>query len=484
MKKNRLLSFLLVLTVLTGLLGSFPALSVGAIPPPIQISNREPAILATVNTAVNLADYSVELDDGTILAASNITWYNESSPITSFTPSEKGVTKVTAKSKSNSSVSKNIYIVAKATSDTEYVLYNNDFSSSSLDGWNTSLATGLFSVSNGKLSIDATSSANLRIFLPAWLADFANYRIDAVGTQTNPYDTSRWFSVIFRAQPPAASITPYYHMCIRNNMMAAVNENTGTGGIECVSHKSSGYTYYTSTSYTESISAAKNYTFSVLAKDRTVQYQVNGDKVIHFTELPSIATTTNSNVDKGYIGFQVNKSKLILDSVKVTIQETAPVPPVVNTDTELVKANQPESNTLNHITNIGIVQSLAEYQSYKTTPENAPATLIFYANGVNLTTKNGTAICTISELMGDAETLPYIPAFYVKDNTTVDSLVSALKSADFKDVLFISDNTAVAKYARQSYNIARSAIDFSSITGISLTDEQLLDIRGDVKSAL
>lgn len=482
MKRTKSIALVLVISMFASLFGVFPVISAGAIPVITQINNEEPAILATVGTAVTLANYSVELDDGTVLTSANITWYNGANAITSFTPSTSGVTTLIAKKTADLTVTKNIYVVAKIASATEYVLYSNDFSSTTLDGWNTSLTASSVSVADGKLTIDAVGKANQRVYLPSWLGDFANYRIDAVGTQTNPTDASRWVSFMFRAQTPAATVTPYYHMCVRNNMMAGATSTTG--GVECVSQTSAGYVYYKSTSYTETMSAAKDYTFSILAKDRTLQYQINGDKVIHYTDLPSIATATASNVDKGQVGLQVNSSKLVLNSIKISIQEAAPVAPVVSTDTTLINANQPDSNTLNHITNIGVVQSLAEFQSYNTTPANAPATLVFYANGANLTTKSGTAICTISQLMALKDDLPYIPAFYVKDNATVDTLVTALKAASFVDVLFISDSTTVAKYARQSYTIARSAIDFSSMTGSTLSDAQLLKIRGDVKSSL
>ncbi|PKM63320.1 MAG: hypothetical protein CVU97_00670 [Firmicutes bacterium HGW-Firmicutes-21] len=475
MQKTKRIALLMVICMLVTLGGVFPASVVEAAVTPI--SNVEPAILATVGTAVTLSNYSVQLDDATVLSPSDITWYNGANVITSFNPSSKGVTVLTAKKTSNNAITKNIYVVAKLSTESEYVLYYNDFSSASaIDDWNKIVTTaGVYTVSGGKLTISGLSAGNPRIYLPSWLSDFGNYRIDTVGTQTNPTDSSRWFSMIFRAQNSATTGTPYYHMCVRNNMMAGATATTG--GIECVSFNGS-WNYYKSASYTEAVNASKNYTFSILAKNSVLQYQVNGDTVIHLDNLPSINPS-----NKGGIGLQANSSNFVVDSIKVTIQESAPVPPP-EAPVELYNVRQPESNTLNHVTNIGVIESASQYNNFISKASKAPATVIFYANGSNLTNKNGDAVCSLSTLINDLSEDIFIPAFYVNDTATVNTIILALKAALIKDALFISTNPDIVKYARQNYSVVRGAVDFSGINGATLSDEQLLEIRGDVNKSL
>ena len=477
MHKSQKLALFLVICMLSSLFGVFPASQAEAVTL-TEISNVEPAILANVGTTVNLSNYSVQLNDGTVLNPAEITWYNGSTVISSFTPTSKGVTTLTAKKTSAPTVSKTVYIVAKLSSETEYVLFFTDFNSASdIDGWNkTSSTAGVYTVSGGKLTINGLLAGNPRIYLPEWLSDFGNYRIDTVATQAEATDSSRWFSVIYRAKNVTGAGTPYYHMCMRNNM--ALPGTATTGGVECVSYTTT-WNYYKSAGYTEAVNSSKNYTFSVLAKDNVVQYQIDNNKVLHVDDLPAIAPSIN-----GGIGLQGNSSKFIIDSIKVTIQETSPEPPPPPA-VQLFNVRQPDSNTRNHVTNIGLINSAQEFNSIVSETTDAPATLIFYADGSSLKTKDGSAVCSLSELMEHLDKDIFIPAFHVSDTATVDTIINALKAASICDALFISKNPDIVKYARQSYTMVRGAVDFTDMDDeSSLSAEALLFIRGNVNKAL
>jgi hypothetical protein len=96
------------------------------------IKNTAPAIRANVNDTITLSNYSVVFD-GDTAATSDITWKNGDTTVTTFKPTAKGVTKLTATSGSKS---KDIYVVAKNASDSEYVLYEAslaDYSVASLN---------------------------------------------------------------------------------------------------------------------------------------------------------------------------------------------------------------------------------------------------------------------------------------------------------------------------------------------------------------
>ncbi|MBR4279311.1 MAG: hypothetical protein IKT34_03945, partial [Clostridia bacterium] len=118
---KRIISTILTLAMLLSLCTVFAVTGFAA----TVISNTSPAITATVGEKITLSDYSVVFD-GATSATSNITWKNEAgNTITSITPTAKGVTKLTATSGSKS---KTIYLVTKLASETEYVLYEVDFS--------------------------------------------------------------------------------------------------------------------------------------------------------------------------------------------------------------------------------------------------------------------------------------------------------------------------------------------------------------------
>ena len=113
---KRALSVVLTLAMLLSLVTVFVVTPVSAA---TVIKNTAPAIRANVNETITLSNYSVVFD-GDTTATSGITWKNGSSTITTFKPTAKGVTKLTATAGSKT---KDIYVVAKNASDSEYVLY-------------------------------------------------------------------------------------------------------------------------------------------------------------------------------------------------------------------------------------------------------------------------------------------------------------------------------------------------------------------------
>lgn len=434
----------------------------------VTIKNVEPAILVNAGDTVNLSGYAVEFSDKTV--SDKIKWTYNGSEVKEFKAEEAKVYPLVAESGDRK---QNVYIVAKKSSDSEYVLYYNDFSNANaIDDWNRIYKDdGIYSINDGKLEINALSKSNPRIYLPSWLADFGNYRIDAVATQKEPTDSSRWFSFIFRAQNPDTTGTPYYHMTIRNNMTSPATSTTG--GIECCSYVTS-WNYYKSASYTETVNPNKYYTFSVLLKDNTVQYQINGDTVIHLDNLPQVADTI-----KGGVGIQANSSKVYVDSIKVSIQKDTPVYVEPEVPQILQYVVDPQSNILNTPTNIAIIDSA---DTLKGLQEGKPSNAVMYIDSaLNVNTKDGAKITTVEEA------LTYygkniIPAFYVKDNETAKSITDYLTSKDIIDALIISPDPNVAKYALEQYSSIRSAVDFTGITD-ELNNDTLFKIRATTTGA-
>ena len=117
MTMKRALSIAITLAMLLSMLTVFFVSPVSAA---TVISNNSPAIRANVGETITLSNYSVTFDGDSSATTSGITWKNGSSTITTFKPTAKGVTTLTATAGSKT---KNIYVVAKNSSDTEYVLY-------------------------------------------------------------------------------------------------------------------------------------------------------------------------------------------------------------------------------------------------------------------------------------------------------------------------------------------------------------------------
>lgn len=108
----------------------------------------------------------------------------EGAAITSFTPETAGVHELTVKNKKTDAV-KTIYVIAKEESDTEYVLYENNFDSEAdlaeLIDSNGATTTNTVAVKEGQMKVTVGASTYYKIN-DAKLQNFGNYRIEMTAT--------------------------------------------------------------------------------------------------------------------------------------------------------------------------------------------------------------------------------------------------------------------------------------------------------------
>jgi hypothetical protein len=123
---SRILSLLLVLSF--ALSASALALHVGAADANEKtVAFNNPAIPADTNETVDLTQFGVEFSASSVSSASKITWSSSEISVSNgkVTPTKKGVYSLTA---TDASASKTVYLVVKAPTESEYVLFEDDFS--------------------------------------------------------------------------------------------------------------------------------------------------------------------------------------------------------------------------------------------------------------------------------------------------------------------------------------------------------------------
>ncbi|MBQ8398808.1 MAG: hypothetical protein IJX08_02445 [Clostridia bacterium] len=122
------------------------------------------------------------------------------------------------------------------------------------------------------------------------------------------------------------------------------------------------------------------------------------------------------------------------------------------------------------------------------TRECKPAVAILYINSaLCLTDAMGDQLSTYDlQALEAASDNTIIPAFYVRDEATVNSLCAALEEIKYEDCYIISDNADLIKLARNTYGIARGVLDLSAkYSGQTvLSDENITEIRKTVNSSL
>ncbi|HBL84145.1 MAG: hypothetical protein A2Y17_12835 [Clostridiales bacterium GWF2_38_85] len=442
------LSLILMLTML------LPMMGITTIADDLTIiSDTSPAISATVGDTVDLADYAF----GTV-SCDKITWTvaNDGAALngTTFAATARGAYIFNGTYENTDYV---LFIVVKTADEEDYVIYENDFDDEAdLEGISKIQGKDA-TISDGKLIVDATPTGATRLLLPDYLSSFGDYKIEATATITEASDTSRWMSVMYRVQN---NNFPYYQMAVRKDATAA-------NGVEFAERDpSDAWKVSNKTAYTEVISDTKQYTLTVKAYQNYVSESI-GKKILLYSDAASSYT-------KGKIGFQVSSGKMIIDSVKVSLQLEIPEQPKAKP--ALVDVRDFTSNLTTTPTVVSYIKTADDYDNILT---NSPATAIFNLNDAGeVVDKDGTKLATIEEAYAKLEN-KVIAGFIPSSNTSVDVLVTYLNDNEIDDVLIASSDTVIVQYARTSYKMARGAIIFAD----GATDEAaLMTIRETVNS--
>ncbi|MDF2647860.1 MAG: hypothetical protein K0Q73_3665, partial [Paenibacillus sp.] len=145
-----------------------------------------------------------------------------------------------------------------------------------------------------------------------------------------------------------------------------------------------------------------------------------------------------------------------------------------------VQVTEPETRIAMAASVVTELRSAADLA--KLNAPSLPSTIIVHvAGGLKVTDSKGKKeISSLDALLGTiGERI--IPAFYVKDESTVDQLVDYLKTNGWEDASIVSDNGELIKRARTAYPVIRGILDFSQVNNLS--KDNLLNIRRQTVSS-
>ncbi|MFR5865134.1 MAG: glycerophosphodiester phosphodiesterase [Acutalibacteraceae bacterium] len=351
-----------------------------------------------------------------------------------------------------------LFIVVKAADETEYVLYENTFDDeSALDDLTVvEGAESALSIADGKLSVKGTS---VRALLPELYADFGNYKIDVEATLQNPSDSSRWMSIMFRATPDGLYY-PYYQMAIRSNATAA-------NGVEFAKRTpANGWDVAYKSAYSEAIDPNKFYKFTVCAYDGYVSESINDELLIYGREL--------TDRTAGRVGFPANNCTMVVDSIKITLQNDVPDGPPQKP--ALVNVRDFNTNIATTPTMVSFVETEADYNGITT---DEPATAIFRLNDEGkVTDAEGKALATLDELYAKLEN-KIIAAFNPTSEKAIDALAAYCKEKVIEDVAVASTDVKLINYAYEQNYLIRGIVLFDEA---DYSEEGLLAIREKVNA--
>ena len=297
---------------------------------PKTISYTVPAIGANEGDVVMLSLYSVYFTASEVKAAEDITWSSDAIAIVDgcIYPTTKGTYELTA---TVGSTSKKVYLVVKKETESEYVLFYDDFErDASVEdsegkyylptagnaGYNDYEIIQQPSGTNaytkgGFLVLDCMgNNANqMRVILPKWIGDFGDYKIDTVFTiKQTVDDNSRWFATMARVANDS-DYFPIWQAAIRQGA------KSHSSGVE-ISYTGNGTKWEVpcKSKYTTDIDPKTYYTQTFEMVGTVAYHSINGTAIQN-----TIGKSKQPTEGIGLVGFHLRASEVSVDSIKIVV---------------------------------------------------------------------------------------------------------------------------------------------------------------------
>ena len=418
----------------------------------IQVGFSSPAICTDAGKTVDLTKVSVQFEaDANLAAPADIVWKDGDNTVTSYTPAEKGVyqLKATAGSKT-----KTIFVVAKNANETEYVLYEDDYSvSPDLSQFRIiqkpSGTTFGYDEAAGAIYLDASNDGanHMRVLLPSYLDSFGDAIYSARVRVDKQTATSRFGAMIFRLQDPTGKKIPYMQTAFRYDISAS-------NGLEIAERTASDSWSVTQKTSVSGVKGGDYFEVTANFCGTVATSTVNGKTYL---------TEKNTPYNSGAMGFQVRGARLTVDSVKITVntesKTSRPMP-------QLRDTRDPDSNVVLEPALITEVKTAAELAALETT---LPAIAILdaaYENntfGVILDGK-------FTKITDAAVSDRVIPAYRVDSSQEALALGQYAASLELCDAYVIASDPKLITEARSKCNKLYGMLDATAMT---LDDEEM-----------
>lgn len=422
----------------------------------VIISAQESAILTDVDAVIDLNNYVYQHTDQSIHEMKDVSITSFSSDLvidgTNLTVLKKGAHPFLLQHGASNIY---IYVIAKETNDSEYILYEEDFKgvpNGKLPIGYT-IVSGSAGIQDEKLYLSGKGSGAI-VHLPGYLRGFTNYVIETDMTILEADNESRWASVMFRA-----SLNNYYQMAIRQDASLP-------NGVEFAKRVNGNWNVTNTHAYKEKLSPAKMYSIKVDVLDMNVNEYINDELLISYESAIEFK--------KGFIGVQSAGSNAVFDNFRITLPVS-----YVREDVYEFKAipqiYEPETKIVNPATILTPLESLEQLNSYKEGKRPATAVLSLDEN-LNVINKDGQKIETLYNVLKHLDGI-MIPAIKTDDMPVAKEASLSLRNWGIVDAFIISKNKDVILESRKTNEMMRGVLDLTDIKSFDKTLWQ--DIRFD-----
>ncbi len=439
--KKRIFAAILALIMTLPLLAGLPAASEEG----IVVGYSSPAICVNAGEKVDLTKVSVQLEYGAD-PVSALTWKDGESTVTSYTPSAKGVYALTA---SAGGKTRTVYVVAKNANETEYVLYENDFSTAPdmaqfrVIRQPSGTAFG-YDEAEGAIYLDSTKNTSdmMRVLLPEFLDSFGDAIYSAQMKITKQLNNSRWCSLVIRQQNVKTTKLPYLQVVSRYN-------NSADNGLEIAERTSADKWSVTQKGACAGVKGGEYFTLTANFCGGTVTNSVNGTTYL---------TEKFAPYYEGAMGLQANGSRMTVSHIKVTVN---PESRVADKSAMLRDTRDTESNIALEPVLVTEVKTAAELKALDTTLP-AIAILEGEVSGDDIGASIDGKFTKLSELALNDKV---IPAVRIDSQAEAEALGRYANSLPVCDMYVISSDAALITAARGKCNMLYGMAEMPEYAG-------------------
>ncbi len=431
---------LCVLMILPMLLSALPVSAAEE----IKVGYSSPAICTDAGKAVDLTKYAVQFEHETnCIPAAQLTWKDGDKTVTSFTPAEKGVYPLTATANGKT---KTVYVVAKNASESEYVLYEDDYSvSPDLSQFRIiqqpSGTTFGYDEAEGAIYLDTSNggSNHMRVLLPAYLDSFGDAIYSARVKITKQTANGRFGALIFRLQDATGKKIPYMQTAFRYDISAS-------NGLEIAERTASDSWSVTQKTSVPGVKGGDYFEVTANFAGSLATSTVNGKTYL---------TEKNTPYNTGAMGLQVRGARLTVDKIKITVN---PNTQITEESITLRDTRDPQSNIVLEPSLITEVETEAGLKALETT---LPAIAIFDCemSGSDIGVMLDRKFIKLSEL---AVCERVIPAYRVETSAEATALGNYASSLLVSDLYVIASSTALIKEVRAKCDKVYGMLDTTS----------------------
>ncbi len=452
--KKRIFAAILTIAMIVPMLLSFPATAADG----ITVGYSSPAICVDAGETVDLTKVSVQFTYGSDpVDASQITWgvENMSARQTSFTAPEKGVYELSATAGGKT---KTVYVVAKNANETEYVLYENDFSSApdltQFRAIHQPSGTSFgYDEAEGAIYLDSTKNTSdmIRVLLPEFLDDFGDAIYSADMKITKALNDNRWCSLVIRQQNVKTTKLPYLQVVSRY-------VNSSDNGLEIAERTADDKWSVTKKGKGPGVKAGEYFNMTANFCGGTVTNAVNGK--VYLTE-------KFAPYNDGAMGLQANGSRMTVSKVKITVN---PESQVKDKAEMLHDTRDAQSNIALAPTLVTEVKTNSEFKALDNTLP-AIAILDGEVNGGVIGVSIDGKFTKLSEL---ALNNKIIPAIRVDSKEEAEALGGYASSLKLCDMYVISADMSLIKAARAKCSALYGMVEIPKYDG------DLEELRSDL----